>query len=393
MRISLAILLFAALTVSAAGQAPKVDPKAPPKVDPKAPAKADAKMAPKAEGNGAANSTMPSTAAPAYPSQVGGKTLDQWIKEIEDPDPSHRQMAISQVLQFGPNAKKAIPALIKQVRNSPDVAPKAYAIIALKQLVPQDVATYGTVAVDALCGIGGLDNNQGTIRIQACLALAAIGPPARASIPKLVKLVEDRLSNEVRQWAAFALGKVGYDNDGYADGRALGALIGGIDDVSREVRLECLQSITNLGPPPAGPGAAQVKEKLERRVKTEKDNSAKIWVRVAIMRMDPTKVNDANLNPITGLMKEKGDLDIRVQAARAIGFFGPAAKSKIPELVEALNDPEPLMVWQALWSLAMMGKEAKNALPQIEKVAADSKADKSVQEAAKKAIEVIKGGK
>jgi hypothetical protein len=393
MRISLAILVLAALTVSAAGQAPKADPKAAPaKADAKAP-KADAKMAPQTEGNTTPNANMSSTTAPTYPSHVQGKTLDQWIKEINDDDPSHRQMAITQVLLFGPNAKKAIPALIKQVNNSPDVAPKAYAIIALKQLVPLDLPNYGRDAVNALCGIGGLGNTQGTIRIQACLALAAIGPPARDSIPKLVGLVEDRLSNEVRQWAAFALGRVGYDNDGNADPRALGALIGGINDVSREVRLECLQSITNLGPPAAGPGAAQVKEKLERRVKTEKDNSAKIWVRVAIMRMDPTKVNDSNLNPITSLMKEKGDLDIRVQAARAIGYFGPLAKSKIPDLVEALNDPEPLMVWQALWSLAMMGKEAKNALPQIEKIAADSKADTSVQEAAKKAIEVINKSK
>jgi HEAT repeat protein len=111
------------------------------------------------------------------------------------------------------------------------------------------------------------------------------------------------------------------------------------------------------------------------------------------MRMDPTKINDANLNPIAALMKEKGDTDIRIQAARAIGFIGAPAKSKIPELVEALSDSEPLMVWQALWSLARMEKEAQKALPQIEKIAADDKADPQVREAAKKAMQVIKGGK
>ena len=58
--------------------------------------------------------------------------------------------------------------------------------------------------------------------------------------------------------------------------------------------------------------------------------------------------------------------------------------------IEALNDPEPLMVWQALWSLARMEKEAQKALPQIEKIAADDK-NEQVREAAKKAIEVIKG--
>jgi len=384
MRTAAALVLFTAFTLSAAGQTPRADQKAPPKadakIDPKAPAKADGKMAPQAKP------------AVEGSSHVAGKTLDQWIKEVNDDDPSHRVMAIDMVLQFGPHAKKAIPSLIRQVKQSPDVAPKAHAMYALEQLVPLDPQTYARDAVDALCGIGGLDNTQGTLRIRACRALAAIGPPARASIPKLVRLVEDRLSNEVRQWAAYALGRVAYDENNNPDLRALHALAGGIDDVSREVRLECLQSITNLGSP-AGGAANEFKTRLERRIKTEKDNSAKIWVRIALMRMDATKINDANLNPISALMKERGDLDIRVQAARAIGFLGPPAKAKIPDLVEALSDPEPLMVWQALWSLACMGKEAQKALPQIEKIAADDKADKQVREAAKKAVEVIKGGK
>jgi HEAT repeat protein len=377
MRTSVAILVFAALTLGAAGQVPK---------------KADPKMEPRADAKIAAAAANAAPSAVNYPSQIAGKSLDQWIKEIDDPDPSHRVLAIQTVVGFGPNAKRAIPSLIRQVKSSIDQAPKAYAIYALKQLVPLDVQTYGREAVDALCGTGGLDNSQGTIRIQACNALATIGPSARAAIPKLVRLIEDRLSNEVRQAAATALGRVGYDETNYADVRALNALIGGIDDVSREVRLESLQSITNLGPPAAG-STPQILEKLERRTKTEKDNSAKIWVRVAIMRMNPSKINDANLNPIAALMKEKGDVDIRVQAARAIGFIGSPAKAKVPELIEALGDPEPLMQWQVLWSLARMEKDAQRALPQIEKIAADQKADASVREAAKKAIEVITGKK
>ncbi len=377
MRTSLAVVLFAALALTAAGQPPKVDPKANPKPDMKAPAKADAK---------AAANTMPAAGTPTYPTTMGGKNLDKWIQEIDDPDPSHRVLAIDTVLYFGPTAKKAIPALAKQVKSSIDQAPRAHAIYALGQLVPLDVQSHGRDAIDALSF--ALDNNQGTIRIQACRSIAAIGPAARVTVAKLVRLVEDRISNEVRQAAAYALGRVAYDESGSPDPRALNALIGGIDDISREVRLECLQSITNLGPPAAG-GAAPIKEKLERRIKSEKDNSAKIWVRVALMRMDATKINDANLNPIAALMKEKDDLDIRIQAARAIGFIGPQAKSKVPELTAALQDPEALMQWQALWSLARMGKDAKSALPQIEKIANDDKADRDVREAAKKTIEEI----
>ena len=390
MRNSLAILIVAALTVTAAGQAPRVDPKAPPKADakkdPKAPARPEARMEQKSD---------PTTqSAGEWPSHVGGKSLDQWIKEIEDRDPSHRVVAITAVLQFGPPAKKAVPALTNQVTSSIDQAPRAHAIFALGALVPLlDLQSTSTRdAINAL--IKELDNNQGTIRIQACRALGAIGPAARAAIRKLGDLMRDRVSNEVRQAAAWALGRVGYDDNGYPDVRALNVLVANIGDVSREVRLECLQSITNLGPPPlAGRETEEYKTHLERRIKLEPDNSGKIWLRVALMRMDPKKINDANLNPIAALMKERGDLDIRVQAARAIGFVGPPAKSKIPELIDALGDPEPLMVWQVLWSLARMQKDAQRALPQIQQIADDGKADKSVREAAKKAIEEINKGK
>src|SRR5205823_4584905 len=127
------------------------------------------------------------------------------------------------------------------------------------------------------------------IRIQACRALGTIGQPAHVAVPKLVSLMRDRLSNEVRQAAAWALGRVGYDENG-PDLRALNVLVSNIGDVSREVRLECLQSITNLGPPLApGRETEEYKTMLERRIKLEPDNSGKIWLRVALMRMDPKK--------------------------------------------------------------------------------------------------------
>ena len=67
--------------LTAAGQAPKVDPKAPPKPEMKASAKGDAK---------AAAATMPAAGTANWPTQVAGKSLDKWIQEIDDADPSHR---------------------------------------------------------------------------------------------------------------------------------------------------------------------------------------------------------------------------------------------------------------------------------------------------------------
>jgi HEAT repeat protein len=369
MRIFLATAFLLALALTAAGQ-PPAEPKAPP-----APAKAEPK-------------TVPNMAtAPQYPTQVGGKNLDQWIKEIDSPDPSHRVQAITTVLLFGPSAKKAIPALVRQLKNTyNDLAPRANAILALKQLVPLDLQNYARDAVDALSM--ALDSAQGIIRFQAAYALAAIGPAARVTVPKLVRLVVDKTqSYEVRQAAATALGRVAYDENNFPDMRALVALVDGVDDVSKEVRMECLQAIINLGPPPTG-ASKEYKTLLERRVKKESDPPTRIWVRVALMRLDGAYITDANLTVIAKLMKDD-DLDLRIQAARALGYIGPAAKAKVPELIDALHDKEPLMVWQVIWSLSRMEKDAEKALPSLEKIA-DSHADPAVREVAKQAVDAIK---
>ena len=96
---------------------------------------------------------------------------------------------------------------------------------------------YGRDAINALMGHGGLGNSQGTIRIQACYALAALGPSARAAMPKLVGLVEDRLSNEVRQAAAFALGRVAYDESNAPYVQALNALLETVEDATEVHRV------------------------------------------------------------------------------------------------------------------------------------------------------------
>ena len=60
--------------------------------------------------------------------QIGGKTMEQWIKEIGVPDPSKRENAIRSVLLFGPErAYEAVPAIIKELDRPPptDAGPRA----------------------------------------------------------------------------------------------------------------------------------------------------------------------------------------------------------------------------------------------------------------------------
>jgi HEAT repeat protein len=317
------------------------------------------------------------------PTEVGGKTIDQWIKEIGHQDPSVREHAIKMVVMFGPNARRAIPALVKQVRQLNDLSPQANAIIALSVLAPYG-PEYAKDVVDALTA--ELDNPQGIIKYQAAMALAVMGPLGRSAVPKLARNINNSQSWEIRKAVCHALGRVGFDETGSADLAALKAVVDAVDDYSKEVRMEALQSLVNLGPPSSG-NVSTLKTLLERRMKLDKDPSAVIWVRVALMRLDDKAVNDANLTIIAKQMKDK-DLDIRVQAARALGYIGLAAKSKVPDLIEALKDEEALMVSQACWSLDRMGAEAEKALPSLETLLTHK--DSNVRDIAKAAIEDIK---
>src|SRR4051812_42599385 len=55
--------------------------------------------------------------------EVGGKTLDQWVKEIHSVDPSKREAAMRMVLLFGDKSTKALPAILSELNkhtpNSP----------------------------------------------------------------------------------------------------------------------------------------------------------------------------------------------------------------------------------------------------------------------------------
>lgn len=328
--------------------------------------------------------------APGYPDTVAGRKLEEWIKDIDSLDPSVREHACRAVIQFGPSARRAIPALVKQVRLLNDLSPQASAIIALSEIVPQtpggQADGYTAQAVDALKD--ALDSTQAIIRYRAAASLGWIGPPARAALPVLIKRIDDRQSWEIRNAVAIALGTIGRDENGWPYVNVLEALgRGAADRESKDVRLSALQSIINLGPPATGT-PPHLRMALEKRLRDEKDNIVKIWVRVAIMRIDQATITDANLQTIAKQLKST-DLETRIQAAKALGFIGIFAKSTVPDLVDALRrNPEPALLVQLCWSLARMGMHAETALASL-RTLQKSTQDEWVKSSIKSSIEEI----
>jgi HEAT repeat protein len=332
----------------------------------------------------------PNMVAGNFPTEVGGKSIDGWIKEMENPDPSVRDHAIKMVIYFGPNARKAIPSLTKQSRMLEDLSPQASAILVMGELVPYLNAdadrTYIQNIAKALTD--ALENPQAIIKYRAAIALSRVGPTARAAVPKLTQLVDVRITFEIRQAACLALGQVGRDEGGFPIMQALGALVKATRDTSKEVRIEALQAIVNLGPPLSA-DVSNFKNLLKQRLNADKDKSVQIWARVALMRIDATEVNEPNITTIAKSIKEGTDPEIHGQAAKALGFIGPSAKSAIPDLIDALKSDELILVADAMWALSRMGDVAERALPSLETLA-NSHPNDEIKAGAKATIDEIK---
>jgi hypothetical protein len=59
------------------------------------------------------------------------------------------------------------------------------------------------------------------------------------------------------------------------------------------------------------------------------------------------------------------DIDIRREAARALGEIGPGAKDAVPELIEALNDEDMDLI--AVWAVGRIGPAAIAAVPALKR--------------------------
>ena len=95
-----------------------------------------------------------------------GKPLSEWIKMLEEPDPAAKSSAIAAIMELGPEAKEAAPAIIemiRQVRNRDKRMLVACndALFAMgKEAVPSCSIPLGSVGgrpITTLEGLGTLD--------------------------------------------------------------------------------------------------------------------------------------------------------------------------------------------------------------------------------------------
>lgn len=395
---------------------------------------------------------------PTYPEKIAGKTLDEWLKELKytgggpvQRDDQIRESAVKAIPGFGPSARKpSVAPLIEAIRADPDPGVQVAAITVVSSMgfeMRDEVKPVIAVLQQRLAN----STSGNVVRMYCVRSLASFGSDAAASIPYFKQACLDP-SWETRREIAIALSLVGgvpvddkgkpKDNAG-PDMRAIEILMEyQLKDKSVAVRLEAAKSLLALGPPFSKDPlkfAELTKAAQDHVIEVVKfesgkgpkanargavpDRSVYVWALLLQLMYDDRKIPD-NIKELAKLVKEPEGQNadqVRMFALQALGAAGsvfPVLAEKdrllddkekvVPKAVGAVIDAlqykhEPVLIYTAMNSLALIGKSADAAVPALQKIADDkpkppppgapkgTPPDDSMQRMAKQTIEVLLG--
>lgn len=300
-------------------------------------------------------------------SEIAGKGIEQWIKEIGSKDPSKRENAMRTVLLFGPaKAYQAVPALIAELKRHSATSP-----------IDMSVRVSGAAALStALAGVKEPDpryikdavailrlflrDPQAVVKMRALQALPRLGPEASAAIPEVILLVRDPDTWETRQAAIQTLAVLAADPKNLPPGNVLGALYKALHDSSSQVRLAALEALGRMG----APGDLSQKSGLLRELELaskDPDPNVQIVSHLAIMTAKQSITTD-HLQAIAKMLKHP-DVSVRGQATDALALAGNKGKPVAASLLPLLDDPSTGVVSKAM--LALVRIEYSAAMPAI----------------------------
>jgi HEAT repeat protein len=322
--------------------------------------------------------------------EIGGKTLEQWVKEMSARDPSKRDNAVRTVVMFGAERAYplAMPVLLAELRKHSPSAPIDLSVrlsgcnalgaflSSVKEPDPRHLRE-AVLILRKLC-----KDEQAMVRVRAAQALAAMGPNARSALAEVIGVAQDRDTWEARQAGVQAVAVL-CALDPPPPAAALSAIYRALNDSSMQVRLAGVQALAMLGPLSDPTTQGNMIRHLDTLASKDSEPSLQIWGHMGMMtikRAAPTE----HLAPIIKMLHHP-DVGTRIQAAQALATVGPKANSAIPTLISSLSDPDPSVVGNSIIALARI--EATGAVPALRRVAADKNSNEAVKLAANEAVE------
>jgi hypothetical protein len=382
------------------------------------------------------------------PTEVAGKTFQEWMKLMKSTDPVRREEAMKYVIAFGPlKSPEALPEVILQLnrhKTAPagvDLSVRVNGIIALSTIY-QHMAMTKKEPSEKLHKEAFalfkyyLKDGQVIMKVRTVQGLPNLGPIARDAIEDVIVLTRDPITWEVRKEALQTLTRIARDASGTPHTKVMPELrtrainrdaepayivrqtaLEGIamlkapdvppevfnaldNDPAVQVRLKALELVYKLSGEEMKPNDRTLAiKKLNAHLPVEKDPILLIWTHVDIMTLRK-KIDPAHLNPIISYVKHS-DLPVRVQAMTTIGMAGEKAKPMVLKVVlDELNKcvpngkekkweyPEPNLAVAAM--KAAVGIHAfDEAIPILEKIENDKQAPEWLKSSAAKALDAF----
>lgn len=274
-------------------------------------------------------------AADDAPEQVAGKTLEDWLKQAKSADPSVRENSLRGIIQFGKDARKALPTVIALMGDA-DVGVTSNAIATFRMM-----ANVKDLKANVSTLLKVLQTGNTVARIHAALALGQVGPDAKVALKTLMDLSRAPYSWEMRKAAALALGQIGASKEGpdTATVRALTDAFARDKEVCAQVRMQAIMSLGFLNAHKTPASAQIIKHPLELSMRYDPDQLVRLWATVLQAQLDNKP--ETNVLYVVNLMQKSTDPLVRANAVQGLAVMGPMAKGHIPSLINMLRDKDP----------------------------------------------------
>lgn len=253
----------------------------------------------------------------------GVRALPQLQQSLKDKEDEVRLEAVEALLQLNPNFPQVLPSLLPALQ---DKSP------AVRLVAVAGLARFNAAAVPHL--IQALKDDDDKVWKQAKDTLLAIELPERVLektlFPALIKALSDETPG-VRQGACKAL--VRFKSD------AVPYLVAALKDPDVFVKNMAADSLDDIGLPARKAIPALVE--LATTTDNEKLRGRALMALVTLQGFDEHKRNPAKA--LSGIIKLLNDPDdaSRMHAIQTLGAFGPPARDALPQLTKLANDKDP----------------------------------------------------
>jgi hypothetical protein len=285
---------------------------------------------------------------PEWPTEIGGKKVDEWIKEIAQKDRAKSLQALKTVVAFGPEKSiKAVPVIVAELKKHKP---------ALKQYLDTSfLANAPSILMDILAGHDDIEtkqlddivdafktllkDDQVVVKYRTLIQLGRLGTHWQGAHKEVVALLRDPHTWEIRYAAAALLGHYAFDHK-------MEKLAEDVKDVSEgllkrlkfetssQVKLAILNSIDQLDLPrlettkkAVDQYVAEIMPAKGSSFSEEKDPIVRITAHVLVYGIDKTR-NASRRDSLINYATKPKDQATRITALQGLARLGPEVKDK-----------------------------------------------------------------